>query len=153
MTGMNRVNVSANMHLVVTSILETEFQQAVTVVDAVNRTTNNDGYFFNGQVMAIYQVLVPTLFLAIILFGVLGNGLVIYVIISRRKLWTITNLLLLNLAATDVVFLLICGGFSTAYYLLTEWPLGQGLCLLMQYLMFVSCYVTVYTLVAVSVVR
>ena len=66
---------------------------------------------------------------------------------------TVTNLLLLNLAASDLAFLLICGGFSVVYYVLAEWPLGPVLCRLIQYLLYVSCYVTVYTLTAVSVVR
>ena len=104
-------------------------------------------------IFRIYQVFVPTLFAGIILCGLLGNGLVIYVILSRKNLQTVTNLLLLNLALSDVAFLLICGSFSVAHYVLTEWPLGLALCRLIQYFQYVSCYVTVYTLVAVSVVR
>ena len=104
-------------------------------------------------IFRIYQVLVPSLFAGIILCGLLGNCLVIYVILSRRNLQTVTNLLLLNLAISDVAFLLICGSFSVAHYVLTEWPLGLALCRIIQYFQYVSCYVTVYTLVAVSVVR
>ena len=141
-------------HVFTTPVWDPDTLQNVTVSDNDTFTNKSkDGYSVDKQVMAIYQILVPTLFLGIILFGLLGNLLVVYVIISQRKLWTISNLLLLNLAATDVLFLLICGGFSAAYYMLTEWPLGNGWCLLMQYLMYVSCYVTVYTLVAVSIVR
>ena len=101
----------------------------------------------------LYQVLVPALFIAIIIIGTLGNCLVIYVILSQAKLRTVTNLLLLNLALSDVAFLLICGSFSVAHYVLTEWPFGAEVCLTIQYLLYVTCYVTVYTLVAVSVVR
>ena len=101
----------------------------------------------------IYQILVPSFFILIILIGVIGNVLVICLILSSQKLRTITNILLLNLAISDLAFLLICGSFSTAHYVLTEWPLGPTPCQIIQYLLYVTCYVTVYTLVAVSGVR
>ena len=106
-----------------------------------------------GSEAAVYRVLVPLFFTAIILVGSAGNCLVIYVILSQPKLHTATNLLLLNLALSDVAFLLICGSFSVAHYVFTEWPFGVKACLTVQYLLYVTCYVTVYTLVAVSIVR
>lgn len=107
----------------------------------------------NELIFRVYQVIVPTIFAAIVFLGLLGNLLVIYVIVSRKSLQTATNLLLLNLALSDVSFLLICGSFSVVHYVLTEWPLGDALCRTAQYLLYVTCYVTVYTLIAVSAVR
>ena len=107
----------------------------------------------SGSVAKIYQVLVPAIFSLIVVIGLMGNFLVIYVISSRKRLQTVTNLLLMNLAFSDVSFLLICGSFTAVHYVLTEWPLGDALCLIMQYLLYVSAYVTVYTLIAVSAVR
>ncbi len=85
--------------------------------------------------------------------GTLGNSLVIFVILAKKKLQTITNLLLLNLAVADISFLLICGSFTTVHYALTVWPFSDELCRVVQYLLYVTCYVTVYTLMAVSAVR
>jgi len=53
------------------------------------------------------DVIVPTLFNFISLVGVLGNALVIYVIVTRTHMRTNTNLLLLNVAAGDLVFVII----------------------------------------------
>ena len=107
----------------------------------------------NELISKVYQYIVPITFSIIVFLGVAGNLMVIYVILSRKKLQTATNLLLLNLAISDVCFLLICGGFSAVHYVLTEWPLGDELCRIIQYLLYVTCYVTVYTLIAVSAVR
>ena len=65
-----------------------------------------------GAVERIYQVLVPACVTSVVLSGLLGNILVIYVISSRRHLQTVTNILLMNLAVSDVSFLLICGTFT-----------------------------------------
>ncbi|CAD5121319.1 unnamed protein product [Dimorphilus gyrociliatus] len=88
-----------------------------------------------------------------LLFGIIGNLLVIYVICSRQRLRNVTNFLLLNLAAADVLFLVIGGGFAMINYLFYEWPLGGIVCRLTHFLMFMTCYVSVYTLVAVTAVR
>ncbi|ELU16355.1 hypothetical protein CAPTEDRAFT_213569 [Capitella teleta] len=101
----------------------------------------------------IYVVLVPAIVTFVVISGLLGNVLVIYVISSRKHLQTVTNILLMNLAISDVSFLLICGSFTAVYYVLPDWPLGDALCRIVQYLLYVSAYVTVYTLTAVSAVR
>ena len=67
---------------------------------------------------------------------------------------TVVNLLLLNLAFADLMFVLIVPPF-TAYYFATSsgWPFGDVLCKLMHYSVNVSAYVTVYTLVIISIIR
>ena len=72
---------------------------------------------------------------------------------SRAALRTVTNILLMNLAVADVCFLLICGGFTVAHYALMEWPLGDVPCRIIQYLLYVTCYVTIYTLTGVAIIR
>jgi len=89
----------------------------------------------------------------IALLGASGNSLVIYVILSNHNMRTVTNLLLLNLAVSDLCFVLIVPPF-TAYQMATSsWPFGNAVCKLMHYLVNVTAYVTVYTLVLVSVIR
>jgi len=101
----------------------------------------------------LYQLTVPVLFGLITLTGLVGNGLVIYVIVSRERMQTVTNLLLLNLAVADLAFVVVVPPF-TAYQLAAEWwPFGDVACRLLHYLVNVTAYVTVYTLVAVAVMR
>jgi len=51
---------------------------------------------------ALYKITVPTAFGIIILVGLLGNLLVVCVTLSRHKMWTTVNLLLLNLIRLDI---------------------------------------------------
>lgn len=101
----------------------------------------------------LYQVTIPILFGLISCCGVTGNALVIYVIVSRRRMRTVINILLLNLALADLCFALVIPP-STAYVLATDqWLLGDAICRLMHYLVNVTAYVTVYTLVLISINR
>lgn len=102
---------------------------------------------------ALYHVTIPILFGLISCCGVTGNALVIYVIVSRRRMRTVINILLLNLALADLCFALVIPP-STAYVLATDqWLLGDVTCRMMHYLVNVTAYVTVYTLVLISINR
>jgi len=115
-----------------------------------------DGLVDEGELLfyfVLYKVTVPTVFGVIILVGLLGNLLVVGVTLSRHKMWTTVNLLLLNLAVTDVIFLLVCVPFMAYHYAADTWLIGDGVCKLSQFFLYVTVYVTVYTLVAIAVIR
>ncbi len=111
------------------------------------------GMVIDDFYIILYIFVVPIVFALIVFFGTVGNSLVIFVILSKKKLQTVTNLLLLNLAVADISFLVVCGTFVTLHYALTVWPFGDTMCRIVQFLLYVTCYVTVYTLIAVSAVR
>lgn len=99
------------------------------------------------------KVIVPILFGLISFVGTIGNSLVIYVILSNHTMRTVTNLLLLNLAVADLSFVLVVPP-STAYlYAAASWPFGDIPCKLLHYMVNVTAYVTVYTLVLISAIR
>lgn len=119
--------------------------------------SNDTGYVPCTACIVITQIIKPIIFALITLFGILGNGLVMYVILSRQKMRTVTNLLLLNLAIADLSFLVICPPFTAYTDASGEWAIpgkiGEIICKLMNYLLNVTVYVTIYTLVLISVVR
>jgi len=57
------------------------------------------------------------------------------------------------MAVADLAFLVVCVPFTTVKYAAASWPLGETTCRVVNYLLYVTIYVTVYTLVAVSVLR
>jgi len=71
---------------------------------------SSDDYF----AFILYEVAVPLLYGIVTVLGVVGNSLVIYVIVSRERMRTVTNLLLLNLAVADLSFVIVIPP-STAY--------------------------------------
>ena len=78
----------------------------------------SDDYF----AFILYEVTVPVLYGIVTALGVVGNSLVIYVIASRQRMRTVTNLLLLNLAVADLSFVVVIPP-STAYvFAANRWP-------------------------------
>ena len=101
----------------------------------------------------MYKTTVPILFGLIIVVGLVGNCMVVGVIISKRKMRTTVNLLLLNLALSDLTFLIVCVPFVTYHYAADNWNMGDIICKLSQFLLYVTVYVTVYTLILIAAVR
>jgi len=108
-----------------------------------------DDWFY----IVLFKVVVPALFGIVSVTGITGNALVVYVILSKRQMRTVTNLLLLNLAFADLCFVIVIPPFTAYEYSTKSWQLGRFACRLMHYLINVTAYVTVYTLVLVSAVR
>lgn len=61
-----------------------------------------------------------------------------------------TNLLIINLAVADLFFVVLCIPFTAADYALLFWPFGDVWCKIVQYLVVVTAYASVYTLVLMS---
>ncbi|KAM5237887.1 kiSS-1 receptor [Ctenodactylus gundi] len=97
--------------------------------------------------------LVPLFFAALMLLGLAGNSLVIFVICRHKQMRTVTNFYIANLAATDVTFLLCCVPFTALLYPLPAWVLGDFMCKFVNYIQQVSVQATCATLTAMSVDR
>ncbi|XP_061443044.1 C-C chemokine receptor type 5-like [Rhineura floridana] len=69
---------------------------------------------------------VPPLYSLVFIFGLLGNALVVLILIRYKKLKSMTDIYLLNLAISDLLFI-----FSLpfwAYYAAHEWIFGDAMC-------------------------
>uniref|UniRef100_A0A8D1NL26 KISS1 receptor n=1 Tax=Sus scrofa TaxID=9823 RepID=A0A8D1NL26_PIG len=97
--------------------------------------------------------LVPLFFGALMLLGLAGNSLVIFVICRHKQMRTVTNFYIANLAATDLTFLLCCVPFTALLYPLPAWVLGDFMCKFLNYIQQVSVQATCATLTAMSVDR
>ncbi|XP_041643533.1 KISS1 receptor b isoform X1 [Cheilinus undulatus] len=105
--------------------------------------------------------LVPTFFGLIMLVGLVGNSLVIHVVTKHQQMKTITNFyiglsffcLVVNLATTDILFLVCCVPFTATLYPLPSWIFGEFMCRLVNYLQQVTAQATCITLSAMSVDR
>lgn len=104
-------------------------------------------------IAVLYTVVAPILYGVVSVLGVAGNLLVIYVILAKEGMRTVTNLLLLNLAVADFCFVVVIPPFTAYQFINSSWPFGSVECRLMHFLVNVTAYVTVYTLVLIAVVR
>ncbi|KAJ8336669.1 hypothetical protein SKAU_G00378890 [Synaphobranchus kaupii] len=80
----------------------------------------------------------PTFYYCIFLLSLLGNGLVLYIIYKYEKLNTVTNIFLLNLVISDLVFSMSLPFWAT--YHSSEWIFGKAMCKLVGGVYFVGFY-------------
>nr|BAN82579.1 G protein-coupled receptor 54-2 [Trachemys scripta elegans] len=97
--------------------------------------------------------LVPLFYALVMLLGLVGNSLVIYVVSKHRQMRTATNFYIANLATTDIIFLVCCVPFTATLYPLPSWIFGDFMCKLVNYLQQVTAQATCITLTAMSMDR
>lgn len=98
----------------------------------------------------IVAIVVPILFGIIAVCGFIGNLLVIIVVLSNKQMRNSTNVLIINLAIADLFFIIFCVPFTALAYAQHWWPLGRAFCKFYQYVIYVTAYSSVYTLVLMS---
>lgn len=95
------------------------------------------------------------------------------VVAANQQMRSTTNLLIINLAAADILFVIFCVPFTATDYIFPEWPFGDYWCkyvsayfcsfcpsslfsifyfflMQVQYMIVVTCHASVYTLVLMS---
>ncbi|XP_075448920.1 G-protein coupled receptor 54-like [Ascaphus truei] len=118
-------------------------------------TGSNGSIYDSDQIppLLVDAWLVPLFFALIMLVGLIGNSLVIYVITKHRPMRTVTNFFIANLATTDIIFLVCCVPFTATLYPLPSWIFGDFMCRCVNYIQQVTAQATCITLTAMSVDR
>ncbi|MCJ8747669.1 hypothetical protein PDJAM_G00155940 [Pangasius djambal] len=99
------------------------------------------------------QVILILAYSTIILLGVVGNSLVIYVVYKFKTLRTVTNFFIANLAVADLLVNTLCLPFTLAYTLLGQWKFGQVLCFTLPYAQGLAVHVSTVTLNVIALDR
>ncbi|XP_049285260.1 allatostatin-A receptor-like [Anopheles funestus] len=105
------------------------------------------------QTEMIVSTIVAIFFGFIGITGLLGNALVVLVVLSNPQMRSTTNLLIINLAIADLLFVVFCIPFTATDYVLASWPFGELWCKSVQYLIVVTAHASIYTLVLMSLDR
>lgn len=121
-------------HFTITSItimdltLADNLSSVVTAVQkSIKVSTNTPTWIDSGTwIIVLYSV--------IFLLAVIGNLLVILTLIQSRRMRTITNLFLLNLAVSDLFLGVFCMPFTLVGMLLRDFIFGEIMCKLLPYL-------------------
>ncbi|XP_038052419.1 neuromedin-B receptor-like [Patiria miniata] len=93
----------------------------------------------------------PAIILSIVnVIGFVGNVCMMCVILANRKMRTVPNVLILNLASADLLYILVPTPFYIEKLMWPYWDLPKSVCKLKVYLSFVAQYASVYALAALS---
>lgn len=114
---------------------------------------DNGSVATSGETPA-FKAIKLSFYAVIFLISVIGNTLVCVVIARRRRMRTVTNFFVLNLAASDLAITCICIPFDIPvqenHY---RWPYGQFFCRVLYPLQTVAMFASIFTLTAVSLNR
>ncbi|KAM9314860.1 neuropeptide Y receptor type 2 [Pholidichthys leucotaenia] len=103
--------------------------------------------------LVLVQIILILAYTTIILFGVIGNLLVIYVVYKFKNLRTVTNFFIVNLAVADLLVSTLCLPFTLVNTLYGEWMFGQVLCFLLPCAQGLAVQVSTITLTIIALDR
>ncbi|XP_029917069.1 neuropeptide FF receptor 1 like 2 [Myripristis murdjan] len=92
-------------------------------------------------------------YLFIFLLCMVGNVLVCLIVMGNRRMHTVTNLFILNLAISDLLVGIFCIPTTLVDNLITGWPFTNTVCKMSGFVQGVSVSASVFTLVAIAVER
>nr|ANO39011.1 GCR032 [Schmidtea mediterranea] len=101
----------------------------------------------------ITEMVAPSIFGVIVVFGFFGNLLVILVVSINKQLRNGTNILIASLAIADITFITFCVPLTATIFIKKGWFLGSIACKIYQFFTYLTAYMSVYTLVLMSVDR
>nr|KAG5713348.1 hypothetical protein BaRGS_024896 [Batillaria attramentaria] len=98
--------------------------------------------------------LIIFMYTVVCLVGIVGNGCVIYLVLSRRQMRSVTNYFIASLATSDMLMAIVCIPVTfIANVVLDYWPFPAAMCPLVTYLQVVIVFQNAYTLLAISLER
>ncbi|MED6281767.1 hypothetical protein CHARACLAT_025167 [Characodon lateralis] len=118
------------------------------------KTDNTTEHRLSGLELAdkYVQTLSLVIYCMIIVFGTVGNGLVIYVTGFKMKK-TVNSVWFLNLALADFLFTGFLIFSAVSLYQQHHWPFGKFMCKLNNFVSVVNMFASVFFLAAISLDR
>ncbi|XP_041040682.1 atypical chemokine receptor 2-like [Carcharodon carcharias] len=100
------------------------------------------------EVKAFKKIFLPVLYTTVFVFGMLGNSFLILMILKYLKLKTMTDIYLLNLAISDILFAASLPFWAT--YVTSEWIFGNAMCKIISAVYSVNFYSGIFFIACMS---
>ncbi|XP_069832215.1 mitochondrial inner membrane protease subunit 2 isoform X1 [Dendropsophus ebraccatus] len=107
--------------------------------------------YFVKTLDPIYSIFQPTLYAIIFSCGLVGNSLVLWVLICFKKMNSLTDLYLLNMAISDLMFILSLP--FVVYQRLNNWVFGDFMCKMLSAMFNVGFFSGIFFITVLSVDR
>lgn len=104
------------------------------LMNVIDNSTNRDESTIGRLVHSSqFGLMVSIIWSILVIFGIIGNGLVIFAGIKYKKFKDTTNCYIINLAITDLLFVLFCIPFTIYIYSFDNWIFGKVMCKLSHF--------------------
>ena len=124
------------------------------------QNNNNSTYSFNDTVPPVepvrtsfekfISVVGPGTFFLLALMTGIGNTLIIVVILLNRSMHNFQNILVINFALAEILFVGVCMPFITVDYAGTSWPFSEDVCKGVPYAANVTSLASIYLLLLLA---
>ncbi|XP_048203358.1 C-C chemokine receptor type 4 [Perognathus longimembris pacificus] len=102
-------------------------------------------------IKAFGELFLPPLYSLVFLFGLFGNSVVVLVLFKYKRLKSMTDVYLLNLAISDLLFVFSLPFWG--YYAADQWVFGLGLCKMISWIYLVGFYSGIFFIMLMSIDR
>ncbi|XP_052561032.1 G-protein coupled receptor 15 isoform X2 [Tympanuchus pallidicinctus] len=123
-------------------------------------TFNYDDYYYEDscqyeqlQHMTAFLPVLPVLYAAVFLVGILGNSILIVALVFKRRVQRLIDVFIINLAASDFIFLITLPFWVDKEASDGIWRVGSFLCKASSYIISVNMYCSILLLTCMSADR
>uniref|UniRef100_A0A1A9WB26 G-protein coupled receptors family 1 profile domain-containing protein n=1 Tax=Glossina brevipalpis TaxID=37001 RepID=A0A1A9WB26_9MUSC len=128
-----------------------------TSIDNVNRKHNNFTDDNTNEISFILpvwrQILWSALFGGMVIVATSGNLIVVWIVLTTKRMRTVTNYFIVNLSIADAMVSCLNVTFNYIYMLNNDWPFGELYCKISQFIAILTISASVFTLMAISIDR
>ncbi|CAG5040172.1 unnamed protein product [Parnassius apollo] len=132
---------------------ESDWSRNISMEEYLTYNNTYDTYDTLYDVPTGMIVLLSFLYGSISVLAVVGNFLVMWVVATSRRMQSVTNCFIANLALADIVIGLFAVPFQFQAALLQRWLLPHFMCAFCPFVQALSVNVSVFTLTAIAVDR
>jgi hypothetical protein len=114
----------------------------------------DDGEAGNPFILPWYfRVGYAVAFVAMVMVAAGGNTGVVWIVVTHRRMRTVTNYFLVNLAVADALMSIFNTMFNFVYMLYSDWPFGQAYCKFTLFIGPCTIAASVFTFIAIAIDR
>ncbi|XP_002735437.1 tachykinin-like peptides receptor 99D [Saccoglossus kowalevskii] len=119
---------------------------------------SDNEYNWNETCQDFQQPIIETfiwtlLFCAMIVTAAVGNCIVMWIVLAHRRMRTVTNYFIVNLALADALNAIFNISFTFTYVLRNDWYFGNAYCKIVRFISPLTVASSIFTLMAISIDR